>query len=241
MSQEGHAFSEMNLKYVLWRTRGYNWDYDFVLEPESPSSGGWYLIHRSVFGGVTPTMKPTYVRGTLVDTGAESVPFVGAAFLDPSRRDAHGRPVAHYVMWFRVGETFNEVLSGTPAGWEITFLKHVSEVFDSPDVFAASITSEESGFSPRAALNEGLETLHGLVKLTGQTIEDNVIHDVGNVKKNSNPSQKSTEFKQARTRRRMLLAAILLIVLLLVATLLYRLCPIEGEVQTPPQPTTQSG
>jgi hypothetical protein len=87
----------LRLSDVLYRTRGRDWDYGFVLQPKPLLREGWYALHRRIFSNVEPTPRPLLLRGSLgVGTGA---PFFATAFTDVERRDSQGRPVAHYVTW----------------------------------------------------------------------------------------------------------------------------------------------
>jgi hypothetical protein len=87
----------VRLSDVLYRTRGRDWDYGFVLQPQPLLREGWYALHRRIFANVEPTRSPLLLRGSLgVRTGQ---PFFATAFTDAERRDSQGRPVAHYVTW----------------------------------------------------------------------------------------------------------------------------------------------
>lgn len=85
------------LEDVLYRTRGRDWDYSFLLQPRPLLSEGWYALHRRIFSGVEPTETPTLLRGELgIGLGH---PFFATAFVDTARRDSQGRPIAHYLAW----------------------------------------------------------------------------------------------------------------------------------------------
>jgi hypothetical protein len=91
------AALRIQLGEVLYRTRGRDWDYAFLLQPEPIVVEGWYGIHRRIFGGIEPTATPTLLRGAL-GVGA-GLPFFATAFTDESRRDYQARPIAHYLTW----------------------------------------------------------------------------------------------------------------------------------------------
>ena len=83
---------------MLYRTRGHDWDYAFLLQPERLLGEGWYTLHRRIFANVEPNETPVFLRGELgIGTGR---PFFATAFTDPARRDYQARPIAHYVTWF---------------------------------------------------------------------------------------------------------------------------------------------
>jgi hypothetical protein len=87
----------ISLGDVLYRTRGRDWDYAFLLQPRPLLSEGWYTLHRRIFSGVEPSEEPVLLRGELgVGLGQ---PFFATAFVDGARRDSQERPVAHYLAW----------------------------------------------------------------------------------------------------------------------------------------------
>lgn len=87
----------LRLGDVLYRTRGHDWDYAFLLQPEPLVGEGWYTLHRRIFANVEPTEAPILLRGALaIGIGK---PFA-TAFTDAQRRDYQARPVAHYIAWF---------------------------------------------------------------------------------------------------------------------------------------------
>lgn len=87
----------LRLSEVLYRTRGHDWDYAFLLQPDPILGEGWYALHRRMFAHVEPGPEPLVLRGTLaVGTGH---PFFATTFTDAERRDYQGRPIAHYIAW----------------------------------------------------------------------------------------------------------------------------------------------
>ena len=88
----------LHLRDVLYRTRGHDWDYAFLLQPEPLLGEGWYALHRRIFANVEPSFEPVLLRGALgIGVGQ---PFFATAFTDAHRRDYQDRPIAHYVVWF---------------------------------------------------------------------------------------------------------------------------------------------
>jgi hypothetical protein len=82
---------------LLYRTRGRDWDYAFLLQPLPIVSEGWYRLHRRIFTHVEPAEKPVLLRGSLgVGMGHA---FLATTFTDPRRRDSQGRAIAHYMTW----------------------------------------------------------------------------------------------------------------------------------------------
>ena len=87
----------LRLADVLYRTRGRDWDYGFLLQPPPLLGEGWYTLHRRVFANVEPSAAPLLLRGELgIGTGK---PFFATTFTDAERRDSQGRPIAHYIVW----------------------------------------------------------------------------------------------------------------------------------------------
>jgi hypothetical protein len=87
----------LQLGHLLYRTRGRDWDYAFLLQPARILGEGWYTLHRRMFANVEPTPEPLLLRGALgVGVGH---PFFATTFVDSTRRDSQDRPVAHYLAW----------------------------------------------------------------------------------------------------------------------------------------------
>lgn len=114
----------IDLDRVLWRTRGRGWDYSFTLVPAHPQIEAWYDFHADAFSDTTPGRGPSNVGGVLVRAAGEQIPFVATTFQDATLRDAAGRPVAHYLVWF-------PSLSGNPTEFEIPadWGSHVVQAF----------------------------------------------------------------------------------------------------------------
>ena len=95
MSELQHL--KLSPRELLYRTRGHDWDYAFLLQPDPLLGEGWYALHRRIFANVEPDETPVLLRGALgVGTGQ---PFFATAFADALRRDSQARPIAHYITW----------------------------------------------------------------------------------------------------------------------------------------------
>lgn len=103
----------IDLDSVLWRTRGREWDYSFVLRPAHPHIETWYDFHADVFAGTTPGTAPSVTGGFLRLGDGDEVPFIATSFQDATLRDAAGRPIAHYLIWF-------PNTPGRPTEYEVT-------------------------------------------------------------------------------------------------------------------------
>jgi hypothetical protein len=88
---------ELDLRDVLYRARGHDWDYAFLLQPAPILGEGWYGLHRRIFANVEPSSTPLLLRGALAIGMGH--PFFATAFTDAVRRDYQGRPIAHYIAW----------------------------------------------------------------------------------------------------------------------------------------------
>lgn len=98
---------------VLYRTRGRDWDYGFLLQPEPLLNEGWYAIHRRIFANLEPDPSPKLLRGALgIGTGHA---FLATTFVDAVRRDHQQRPIAHYLTWIgRAAEAAPGLCFGPP-------------------------------------------------------------------------------------------------------------------------------
>lgn len=103
----------IDLDSILWRTRGREWDYSFVLRPTHPHIETWYDFHTDVFAWTTPGTAPSVTGGFLSLGDGDEVPFIATSFQDSMLRDAVGRPIAHYLIWF-------PNTRGRPTDYEVT-------------------------------------------------------------------------------------------------------------------------
>lgn len=121
--------SELSLSFtdLLYRTRGHDWDYAFLLQPPPLLSEGWYALHRRMFSGVEPTESPLLIRGELgIGLGH---PFFATTFVDSGRRDSQGRPIAHYLAWLGQAASVAPPLSFGP-GLVAALSAALDSVFD---------------------------------------------------------------------------------------------------------------
>ena len=236
MALAGMVTSTVGLDYILWRTRGLHWDYEFVLEPAAPHSAeGWFWMHRAAFEGVVPGRDPMYVVGSLENDGEAPVEFVGTAFLDDQRTDVHGRPVAHYVIWFKAVESAGEIVSTTPRGWERAFLGHVESALDSPGVFDAPPSGQpDAELVSLRVLADELKSLGRVFDVTGPPIQGADCRNVGAVKKKPPPNRRPRSSRPKQTSVWRLALPVVMLTLLL-GMLLLRTCTSHLET-TPPAP-----
>lgn len=109
------ASYDIDPRAVLWRTRGAHFDYEFLCKPDLVESfGGWFHVWQQVFGRREPGPAPVYLLGSLNGT-----PYLASVFRDPVRRDPHGRPIGHFVMWLIFDELEHNPFAQlqVPAAW----------------------------------------------------------------------------------------------------------------------------
>ncbi len=88
----------LRLGELLYRTRGRDWDYGFLLQPPPILGEGWYALHRRIFANVEPGRTPLLLRGALgIGIGQ---PFFATTFVDAELCDYQDRAIAHYITWF---------------------------------------------------------------------------------------------------------------------------------------------
>ncbi|HVY25602.1 MAG TPA: hypothetical protein VHB79_03595 [Polyangiaceae bacterium] len=133
----------LRLRDVLYRTRGREWDYSFLLQPVPLLSEGWYTLHRRIFANVEPEPRPLLLRGALgIGTGH---PFFATVFTDEKRVDSQARPVAHYIAWFGADAEAAPGLSFGPG-----LVESLASALDA--VFALTPEGLRSGEKPLDAL-----------------------------------------------------------------------------------------
>lgn len=134
---------------LLWRTRGYRWDYTFLQRPTIVDLGGWLQLFEHVFlssdGGSPPNRRGRIlIRGSYGEL--KTLYYVAAAPMDPTRSDFAGRPVQHFFLYLLPAEKDGERFT---AGWEGRLLTALAPV--SNTVFSIERGPEEasSDFSER--------------------------------------------------------------------------------------------
>lgn len=86
----------IDLRRLLWRTRGRRWDYTFLLRPTVPARPAWFNTYLEIFPEERERPgrpgSAVYSDGTLPQGGEL---YVAAVVTDPVRQDLCGRPVLH--------------------------------------------------------------------------------------------------------------------------------------------------
>lgn len=104
-----------------WRTRGHDWDYDFIKEyiPEYTKEKGitLYKLHTILFKDVTPTETPQNSIAKYLNFKA-----IGTCFIDENK-DEFDRPIRHY---FIIYSQSSEIESQLPNDWGKRLLKNLN-------------------------------------------------------------------------------------------------------------------
>lgn len=188
---------QLRLEHLLWRTRGRHWDYLFLLAPSARYGHGWYSLHKEIFADFEPSILERYVVGELLDQQSlQNLVFVGTVFLDDSRRDALGRPVAHYMVWLRPGEDLHEVKKHVPQDWGHAVLSRVGYALDADDVLNA-IGDDETGI--RRSFESLLSASDRTMELEGPPVDPAECRDVG--KKATNICSSASDPTTRRSER----------------------------------------
>ena len=137
---------------VLWRTRGRDWDYTFVLVPQVPAQLDWYDVHTTVFRDLAPRREPASRYGRL--TGLFfSYPYVATAFLDPLLKDEAERAVAHYLVWFPQPEDDLAVPPALPLDWGLQLVESLAPARET--LFARTLPEVETTLSRDVVIPTG--------------------------------------------------------------------------------------
>jgi len=131
---------EVDLTRVLWLTRGWRWDYVFVLKPLVSVGDAWANIQWRVFAGLLPAAVPHTVAGRIDDFHVERA-FLATTFLDPQRRDVRGRAVTHHLVWFPPDESSPRFVA--PADWGPQLVAALAPAFDA--AFALDVSTRDDG------------------------------------------------------------------------------------------------
>lgn len=139
----------IDISKVLWRTRGFKWDYVFVLRPVQPRIQNCYDFYVDAFSGATPSIDPINVGGVLRTTNGEDIYFIATTFIDPTFKDVESRPIAHYLIWF---PTIDAGLTDVelPTDWGFQFVTTVGVAWKS--AFSSDGVSDGDLLDPARSL-----------------------------------------------------------------------------------------
>lgn len=81
---------------ILWKTRTYTCDFDFVVYPENFIRNK--DITLDIFKGCTPKIEETYFYGKIENQGKHSF-YQATCFVDDKRNDEFQRNILHFMVW----------------------------------------------------------------------------------------------------------------------------------------------
>lgn len=87
---------EIKKENLSWRTRGFDWDYEFIIKPSPEKIPNLYGLHTDIFGKITPTTEPkTFSRSRKESSNY----IVATCFLMDDMLDEFYRPIKHFFMY----------------------------------------------------------------------------------------------------------------------------------------------
>ena len=91
---------KINKDNLAWRTRGFNWDYDFVLRFSSNKIPNLYGLHSQIFNGSNPDngLSNKAIKLQISESSFKYV--IGTCFLNDDNCDEFNRPIRHYFIYF---------------------------------------------------------------------------------------------------------------------------------------------
>lgn len=126
--QKFHRRSMIDIQEISWRTRGFCWDYVFVLRPRTIEFDNFYETHNSIFDGITPSENPQSISGKISTPQGEGE-YLATCFVDKERKDEFGRPVKHYILWFPSKGTTD---SNLPSNWGENIVDSICRIYGDP-------------------------------------------------------------------------------------------------------------
>jgi hypothetical protein len=133
---------KINFDHLLWRTRGKDWDYQFVITPKSPHIDGWYSFHKEVFSNREPSQKPINLIGELVLTTNDnedlSNKFIANCFIDKKKYDTYGRAIKQYLIWFLYDYDISDIKRLLSKDWGKVFIAQAEKLCSLNSVYEIS-------------------------------------------------------------------------------------------------------
>lgn len=116
--------NELDKSNLAIRTRGLDWDYDFVVRPKSCED--LYDIHTALFKDVTPEITPQnrFIERPLPDEKS-SMYAIGTCFLIEKNRDEFNRIIRYYIIYTLPKEDKNIREFIVPENWGEKILKYL--------------------------------------------------------------------------------------------------------------------
>lgn len=112
--------------HTLWKTRGREWDFEFLLLPLGTGIPAWYRIWSQMFKATSDSRDGIQRRFGVFELGPR-LGYAATMLLDPEgRRDAAGRPIFHQLALV----TTDGEPPCLPADWATTLLHHAKPEYD---------------------------------------------------------------------------------------------------------------
>jgi Peptidase of plants and bacteria len=124
---------------ILWRTRGRNWEYCFLLTP-TIDRGSWWRFYREVKAALSLSSSGDQAIGKIKDRAGQEHVYLASLYLDSQLIDAAGRDTEQFVVWFPSQNHFPE--SGVPENLARAFSSYFAAFINSPEL--SSLTDHDA-------------------------------------------------------------------------------------------------
>lgn len=176
--------NELDKSNLAIRTRGLDWDYDFVVRPKSCED--LYGIHTALFKDATPEATPQnrFIERPLPDEKS-SMYAIGTCFLIEKNRDEFNRIIRYYIIYILPKEDKNIGEFIVLKNWGEKILKHL-------DLYATLSSSTKENIEHR------LENLSGKLQIDENkvtptiTIKNKIIENTITTRTSIKPPPKKT-------------------------------------------------
>jgi len=129
-----------NPQSILWRSRGYHWDFEFISTPSLPRCRSWWKLTKDAFREVDSSCNKKIIYG-VVDFRDQNQKrhYFAAYFIDADKVDWTGRSTQHFLIWFPP-ETLSEgyLYQNIPADWFEQIFEKISDFLYQDEIFYIS-------------------------------------------------------------------------------------------------------
>ncbi len=116
---------------ILWRTRGRNWEYCFLLTP-GIDRGSWWRFYREVKAELNLSPSGDQAVGKIKDRAGNEHIYLASIYLDSKLIDAAGRETEQFVVWFPTHGNFPE--AGVPENLARAWSGHFASIINSKEL-----------------------------------------------------------------------------------------------------------
>ena len=127
-------------KTLLWRARGYHWDFEFINTPAFLTDNNWWKLTKDTFSMVDPNSNEQIIYGT-VDFRSQNQKkwYLAAYYLDKSQVDWTSRCIRHFLIWFPSEILSKEQLcQSIPMNWLEQIFEKTSYFLYQDEIFRLS-------------------------------------------------------------------------------------------------------